>query len=578
MFNTLYESIKRFFKFSDPHDFKYNFEFLGYAPNYIKVSPFHRNEYTYQHYQNIVRKALETELYGSDVIYITQAFHHPVATMDFVIDSLRKGDLPDHIIPNDEHFRNGFKYAMERFKPPYRLRPVHFTDLVRYKWNWHPNVEEPYYSNRQLERAVQTAHESGLIPDGRMSFGNLKNFVFMDTRHFLHQIKRDEVTSPSTLWPLMKIHVKSALTKTDETKVRVIYGVSKRHVLAQAMFFWPLFRYYIESDDDPLLWGFETVLGGIMKMHIAMSIPRLYWTTFVTVDWSGFDLRSLFSLQRACFDEWETWFDFDRGYIPTKWYPDTTTDPTQIKRLWNWQRDACFRMPFVMNDHSMYSRRFRSIPSGLYVTQYLDSNVNLVQIYTILDAMGFDIRQQTRVLVQGDDSVIFLVFHIPADQHVEFKSRFQALATYYFDHVARAEKTELYNEPNGVEVLGYRNYNGWPIRDWRKLLAQLYHPRGAPDEPTLMARCCGITYASMYHPQVVAVCKNIYTYLYNKGVRAAQLKQMRDVILFGEAEYQIPTDHFPLEHEVHRHLHQPYIRTQEDRDAYWPSDLFLDVC
>ncbi|AZQ25369.1 putative RNA-dependent RNA polymerase [Rhizoctonia solani partitivirus virus 5] len=583
MFYTLISAVKRFISSAfigfDPHGFQNNFEFIGYASDRIQVSIPSRDEFQYERYQRTVRHALRRNLLGYDAEYIISDFHHPIATMDLIVATLQKGDLPDHPIPKDAHFQRAFNLAADMFRPPVPVRPVHFADLRMYKWNWHPNVEEPFYSDIELIRAVNAAAEAGLLPDARMSFGNLRNVVFIRARSFLHQIKRNQITNPGVLWPAMKIHVKPALTKVDELKVRVIYGVSKLHVLAQCMFFWPLFNHYINSDDDPLLWGFETILGGMQKLHDIMSIPRLHFQTFVTVDWSGFDLRSVFSLQREVFDVWRTYFDFNNGYIPTKFYRESKADPQHLENLWEWQREACFKMPFIMPDRSMYNRRFRCIPSGLFSTQFLDSHVNMVMILTILDALEFDISKSTRIYVQGDDSVVMLIFHIPADQHKDFKAKFEVLAKHYFDHVARSEKTNIHNEPNGVEVLGYSNYNGYPTRDWRKLLAQLLHPRGALSLETLAARCCGIAYASMYrYPEVINVCRDIYEYLtVRRGIKPGELQAQRDIILFGEHEFSIPTDHFPTRDEVTRYLRIPYRRTQADRDDYWPSSHFMST-
>nr|BDV50547.1 MAG: putative RNA-dependent RNA polymerase [Leucocoprinus alphapartitivirus 1] len=577
MFTELWTRAKKFFGFEDPHDFKHNFKFIGYASKDWIPSNLRRDEETRTVYQIAVERSLRHCLKGSDADFIINNFHHPIATMEMIKDTLSKGDLPDHPIPQDDHFLRAFNAAADAFRPPQRLRPVHFVDLLTYKWNWHPNVEEPYFSDRKLRTAVQDAHSAGLLPDGRMSFGNLVNVVFDRTRAFLHNIKRGLITDPLSLYPIMKIHVKPALTTKDELKTRVIYGVSKHHVLAQAMFFWPLFRHYIESDSDPLLWGYETILGGMQKLHDQMSVPKLYFQTFVTVDWSGFDLRSVFSLQRKVFDTWRTYFDFENGYIPTKHYRHSKADPKHLENLWNWQRDACFAMPFMLPDRSMYIRQHRSIPSGLFTTQFLDSHVNYIMILTILDAMGFDISK-VRLLVQGDDSLSMLVFFIPADKHAEFKARFEVLAAHYFDHVARHDKTDIHNSPQNVGVLGYHNDNGLPVRDWRKLLAQLYHPRGAPSLAVLRARCCGIVYADMYrHRQVVDVCKDIYNRLGSESIPVAKLRGFRDVILQGEAGFEVPTDHFPTESEVTAHLRIPYRRTEEDRNSYWPSNYFLDT-
>ncbi|AZT88578.1 RNA-dependent RNA polymerase [Drechslerella stenobrocha partitivirus 1] len=558
----------------EPHGLNINFEFAGYADPKIKVSMNPRFEEVYQDYQTWLRKYVVKHFPGPMAEKIMHGYHHPVATIPFMVDNLKKGDLPDHPVPHDHHYMAARRAAADAFRPPKRIRPVHFADLRYYNWNWHPNVEEPYYSDPKLQQYVEHCYSLGLIDDARLSFGNLKDFVFMDTRHYLHLIKDGKITDPNQLWPIMKIHVKPALTTPDETKIRVIYGVSKRHILCQAMFFWPLFRYYIESKASPLLWGNETFTGGMSRLHDMMSIPRLYFKTFVTIDWSGFDLRSLFSIQREIFDDWREYFDLENGYIPTRTYHSTKTDPIRMERLWNWQRDACFNMPFVMPDRTTYNRRYRCIPSGLFVTQFLDSHYNLIMIYTILSRMGIDITN-LKIEVQGDDSLTFLRFYLPPNQHEQFKLDFQKWATYYFDHVARPEKTSVHNTPQGVEVLGYTNNNGYPVRDQIKLMAQLYHPRNVDKhhwKSLLMAKVCGFAYASVYQDRtVIGFLRDIYLSLERKGFQPKAGRVMRDVVLFGETEFEVPIDHFPTEMEVTRHLRFPYARTDKDRDNYFPS-------
>jgi hypothetical protein len=580
---TLTSTLASFFKpfwITNPHPLSVNFSFAGYADKKIKTSINPRFQEVYDDYQAYVAKFITKAFPGDTASKIMHGYHHPVATLDFMIENLKKGDLPDHVVPHDQHYMRARRAAADAFRPPQPIRPVHFADLRYYDWNWHPNVEEPYYSDPKLQQYVEHMYSLGLIDDARLSFGNLKDFVFMDTRHYLHLIKNGLISDSNQLWPIMKIHVKPALTTPDETKIRVIYGVSKRHILAQAMFFWPLFRYYIEDHSSPLLWGYETLTGGMARLNTLMTIPRLYFRTFVTIDWSGFDLRSLFSIQREIFDDWREYFVFDQGYIPTRTYKSTSTDPTRLERLWNWQRDACFNMPFVLPDHSTYNRRFRSIPSGLFVTQFLDSHYNLIMIYTILDAMGFDISQ-IKILVQGDDSLVLLLFFIPADQHDAFKQRFQELATHYFDHIARPEKTNVSSTSQGVEVLGYSNQNGYPTRNMTKLLAQLYHPRNVDKhqwKSLLMAKVCGFAYASMYQDSsVIDFLRQIYNDLKRKGFTPKAGRVMRDIVLFGESEFQVPLDHFPTHEEVTRHLRIPYQRTQVDRDNYFPSWHFLDT-
>jgi len=236
-------------------------------------------------------------------------------------------------------------------------------------------------------------------------------------------------------------------------------------------------------------------------------------------------------------------------------------------------RDAIFNMPFVLPNHAMYRNLFRGWASGMFVTQFGDSWLNLLMIYTILDRMGIDLHT-VKTLVQGDDSLIFLIFFLPADQHDAFKEMFSHYAQHYFNNEARPEKTEIHTTPQGVEVLGYRNNNGFPSRDPLKLLAQLYHPRGVQPKKwksVLMAKCCGFAYASMYNKKVIPILRDIYNHYYSKGFRASELRDQRDVVMFSESSFKITTDHFPTEEEVTRHLRSPYVRTLQDKEDYFPG-------
>nr|UDL14349.1 MAG: putative RNA-dependent RNA polymerase [Alphapartitivirus sp.] len=572
--NTLVTKTLQFFGAIDPHGFSQNYKFIGYTDKQTHL-PW-RNEKVRHDYQFVVRQHLKRNLLGVDFDHIMNQFHHPIATIDKIVSTLRdKGDLSPHVIPKDRHYHRGIQATIDAFRPPHLIRPVHFADLRYYQWNWHPNVEEPFYSDKALRAHVNESHSLGFLPDGRMSFGNLKNVVFIRTRRFLHHIKRGDITNLRHLYPPMKLHFKPALTSIDDYKVRIVFGVSKLHILPCAMFFWPLFRYYIDEHSSPLLWGYETILGGMLKLHLLMSIPNLYYRTFVTIDWSGFDFHTIHDMIRDLLSGTRTFFDFNNGYIPTKYYKSSQANPIHLERLWNWIVEAIFKMPFILPDKTMYTWKHRGFASGLFPTQYIDSIYNLAMIYTILDSMGFDISK-LQILVQGDDSISMLTFHIPANEHSAFQHEFGKLAKYYFDSVARPEKTHISNDPQSVEVLGYSNWNGYPCRDWRKLLAQLYHPRGSPDMSILAARCCGIQYASMYnYPEVTRTCRDVFNHVVSAGITPAALPIQRDVILQGETSFHVDTSHFPTEAEVTRHLRSPYVRTADDKDEYFPMSHFV---
>jgi hypothetical protein len=531
------------------------------------------DDQSFENYRKIIDHSFRKHLFGWDRDYIINSFHRAEPTPDLIYKALAIGDLPDHPVPFDEHFERARKRTRELFAPPQLIRPVHFADLRHYPWNRKPSAEEPYVSNSSLRETVESAARAQLIPDARMSVGNLINYIFTDVREFIHNIKQGTVR-PGQALPLINVHVKTALTLTTEEKLRIIFGCSKRSILPSAQWFWPLFRYYIYDQASPMLWGYETILGGWHRLNSELLASYLYYQTFITIDWSGFDLRALHSIMRLIYADWKTYFDFENGYMPTHKYPTSSCNPQKLHNLWDWCVEAHFASRFRLPDGSTWIRLHRGILSGLFETQFIDSHYNLLMILTILDRMGFDISNLW-IKIQGDDSITALRIHIPANQHEDFKVQFQFWAKHYFDHKFNVKKTEVHNSLQDVEVLGYRNNNGIPYRDWRLILATLWNPRSRRPEPaTTMARCIGLTYASIYDKNVVNVCKDVFDYYKSLGYSASSVRNIAEIdFLFQGIE--IPKDHFPTHLEVTRYLRSLNNVSEERKRNYWNPDWFL---
>jgi hypothetical protein len=532
------------------------------------------NEYAFENYRKVIDHAFRKHLFGWDREYIISTFHRAEPTQDLIYTAIGKGDLPDHPVPFDEHFERARTRCRELFAPPEPIRPVHFADLRHYPWKGKPSAEEPYVSDGKLRQVIQDAARMNIIADGRMSVHNLKNHIFIDVRDFIHSIKQGTV-KPGQALPLVNVHVKTALTTLDESKLRIIFGCSKRWILPMAMFLWPLFRYYIQEQNSPLLWGYETILGGWHRMNSELLARHLYYQTYLTIDWSGFDLRALFSVMRLIYADWKTYFVFDNGYLPTKKYPHSSCNPQKLHNLWDWCVEAHFASRFRLPDGSTWIRLHRGILSGLFETQFLDSHYNLLMILTILDRMGFDISNLW-IKIQGDDSISAMRIHIPASQHDDFKIQFQYWAKYYFDHKVNLTKSGISNTLQDVEVLGYKNNNGIPYRDWRSILAVLWNPRSRRPQPsTTMSRCIGLAYASIYDPNVVNVCKDVFDYYHSLGYSANPRG-------FGELEFliselEVPHDHFPTHLEVTRYLRSLNNVSDKKKREYWNPDWFLST-
>jgi len=322
-----------------------------------------------------------------------------------------------------------------------------------------------------------------------------------------------------------------------------------------------------------MLWGYETILGGMQSLHLLFHVPRPIIATFVTVDWPAFDLRVNKDERVRCYDCYESYFDFDNGYIPTRFYPSSSADPAHLRAAWQWIRNATTKMPLRLPDGSTYVMNddYAFVFSGLFQTQSDDSIINHARIMTILSKLGFDITTSVKLLVEGDDSATKLFFFIPKSVEDEFLTAFSNYAEYYFGS-SLEDNIEVRNTFQDAEVLGYRNWNGFPKRDEEKLLAMLAHPRGAPTLSTLMARTCGFQWASIYaYPNVTNVNLDIYNHLKSNNISPSDWRHQRDVILHGETQFRVPTDHFPSMGEVTKYIRSPYKRTLEDREYYYPG-------
>jgi hypothetical protein len=369
--------------------------------------------------QKVVIHALRHELFGWDAEHIINSFFLPDDVESLVYETMQKGNLPPHSVPRDIHYQRGRQRSFEMFAPPFLVRPVHFADLRFYPWNWKPSAERPYTTDPKYHKYLVTLYNAGEINNTRKNFGNMKDIIFVKTREEIHYIKRQPV-SPGT--PLlynypMTAHAKPVLSERGkDPKVRLIYGVPKLHVLGKAMFYWPIINYhkYCKREDTPLLWPYVTILGGWHRLN--HDLLTLYFNTYFTVDWSGFDFTALFDVIRDINNDDRAMFDFDNGYIPTHAYPVSPANPQHFQNLWDWLCEQDLAMKFVMPDGSTWIRLHRGIPSGLFTTQWLDSRYNMVMLLTILDRMGFDIST-IFIKVQGDDSISAVRIFIPANQH-----------------------------------------------------------------------------------------------------------------------------------------------------------------
>jgi len=347
------------------------------------------------------------------------------------------------------------------------------------------------------------------------------------------------------------------------------------------MFFWPLFAHYKRNPGvTPLLWGYETTLGGMIRINYELFTSYMQGS-IVTLDKSRFDKFYMFEIQDDIDLLVESFIDFDSGYMPTKEFYSThetwtAEKATRLRRLFRWL-NHCFRnAPTVLFDGSMYKRQWFGMPSGVYTTQYYDTLHFGITNTTVLFHMGFLSHHILLYKGEGDDIIFKLSVLLPPNVHSSFLTEYQRIDDEYFGSIIRPEKCEIHNTPNGNTVLGYTNRNGFPHRSTIDLLAQLYHTKQThPDPSRTMAMAVGIAHASLcFDRRVYYVCRDIYNYYKRLGITPSR-EALRRTLYTGEPFSELPScKEFPSIHEIQKSIFNFNYGLPPTMQTFWP-DWFL---
>jgi len=543
-----------------------------FRPHVPSINPFS----TAKH-QATVEHAIRRYCYPQQIDKILHGYIRHEVTEELILSDFFSGDIIDHPVPRDKHYLKGLEYTRDLFAPPQPVRPVHILDVQHhYPMKNKPNAEAPFSTEKRFI--------DKLPPNTKTSVGNMKPIIFDNTRRWHHEIKNGQEPAHRHFHQML-LHIKTALTTTaSPAKARSIFGVPKPWIIAQIMFFWPLFAFYkSHKGSSPLLWGYETFNGGWMRLNYEL-MHNYMRTSILMIDWKRFDKFALFSVIDDIFDIQRSYLDFSRGYVPTIDYSNTadqwdTSKEARLQRLWQWTVDAFKQTPVLLPNGEVYSRHHAGIPSGLYTTQFLDSQYNCVMLITILSAMEIPLSKDMVIKLMGDDSLLRLLVCIQPNLHEDFLLRIQHFANVYFKSIVAVEKSKLTNRPNGAEVLSYINHNGLPHRDSEALLAQLYHTKARNPTPgKTMASAIGIAYASCGHDkQVYYVCKDIYQYYHSQGIdpdpTGLTLALGEDP--FGLDPSGISLSHFPSLHEIQANLTAlDYV--SDSVHKFWPTSHFTE--
>jgi len=362
------------------------------------------------------------------------------------------------------------------------------------------------------------------------------------------------------------------VTVDKPDKIRAVFGVPKLLLMVENMFIWNLQREYLNGKpcSSPLLWGFETIRGGWMKLINRLS--RSKTSHYLSADWSGFDHKALHEVIDDVHNMWRTWFDFDQGYEPsisdTHDYTNTKSREEQISRLWDWMCNAIKHTPIKAESGNMYQWQFNGIASGFQQTQLLDSFVNAIMLLTCLSACGINIESEHfQALFQGDDSITTFPELIP--DFKEFISKLSTEAKRRFNADLSTDKTTFGDNLNDVEVLSYRSEYGIARRPPAELLAHLLYPERPRRAGEAAAAAVGIAQAAMGSSKhVYDVCFDTFSFLTD----VLKIDPIwKDVDPNRPMPYPMNKRNFPSFDQTWFQNFDLRTRSQKDNLSLWPT-------
>jgi len=595
-----------------------NLEMIG--TYHFRPSHPEQNPSTYAAHQSFVYNHMKQYLNSAELDFVINQHRRSDATEEAILSDFFANNVEYHEIPFDMHVEYGLQCMLDAFRPPQPALPCHLNDVEHhYPYKWQVNAEPPFSTDRyfldnlphyrdfwneetqsfdkyvdptELTRRFKDRDpHDALDTKTPPKFGFLKNAVFSWTRRWHHIIKEGFATTTRLtsdayykaryIFPML-LHTKTAIVKFNEPdKMRTIWGASKPWVIADTMIYWEYVAWIkLHPGLTPMLWGYETFTGGWFRLNAELFSSYMAHS-FLTLDWSRFDKRAYFSLIRRIMFGIRSFLDFNNGYVPNHSYPDTSRDwsshkAQRLTNLWLWTLENLFDAPIVLPDGRMFKRRFAGIPSGLYITQLLDSWYNYTMLATLLSALSID-PKKCIIKVQGDDSIIRLAVLIPPNEHENFLLKLQELADYYFKSVISLKKSEVANTLNGREVLSYRNIEGLAYRDEIAMLAQLYHTKARNPQPSItMAQAIGFAYAAQGNNlRVHLLLQSIYDsyleqgYSPNRAGLALVFGNSPDLIL---PHYEL--DHFPSVQETQAFALATHYENKEQTARTWPLSYF----
>jgi hypothetical protein len=168
-------------------------------------------------------------------------------------------------------------------------------------------------------------------------------------------------------------------------------------------------------------------------------------------------------------------------------------------------------MTYLSADGHAYRRQHAGVPSGLYLTQYLDSFGNLFIMFDGMLEFGLTEEEISEIVifVLGDDNSGLTNWKL--DRVHEYIAFLEKYAKTRYNMTLSKTKSVITSMRSQIETLSYVCNYGSPRRPIDKLVAQLCYPEHGLVESTMSFRAVGLSYASAGQcPTFHAFCWQIY--------------------------------------------------------------------
>jgi hypothetical protein len=451
----------------------------------------------------------------------------------------------------------------------YDKRPLHtgtgYHNRYSYRINAHAKYSAPqeyrsrptskgYYINAFAEYARPIIHnikETGFpFPWSKTLNDESETTLIKELNRFLNEF-------PTLMFTRNHISDKDGILKQ-----RPVYAVDELFTTIESMLAFPLIC-QARKMSCCIMYGLETIRGS--NIFLDQVAHRMKFTSFFTIDWSQFDQR----LPRVITDLFWTRFlpsliVISHGYQPTFEYPTyPDLDEHQMyHRMSNLLTFLHFwynNMTFLSLDGFAYRRTSAGVPSGLFLTQYLDSFGNIFLMIDGLIEYGctdYEI-EQILLFIMGDDNSGFTFWSISKLE--DFFQFFESYALTRWNMVLSKTKSILTVMRNKIETLGYQCNFGKPKRPIPKLVAQLCYPEHGPKDKYMSARAIGMAYASCGEDiTFYQLCRDVYyTFLpYSEDYKKSEVLEHIVSHLPGQFKMldayaeTINLDHFPSLMEI----------------------------